>query len=238
LREGIDPSGRTLDALIGAREIRDHDDGRGTGVRDDARAFRHEQRLDQHRAAVLVRVLQGQRDLITVSKTVLSELAPLVDAQHGVFYIMDEPASGEARLKMLSSYAYKERKNISQEWKIGEGLVGQCAYEKQRIMLTNVASDYIEITSRLGEAKPLKYPDMFRAASLMLLNKCDLLPYLDFDAELAIDYAHRINPKLQVIRISATSGAGMAEWLEWIKDGCRNAVAAKIPSPAGGRGLG
>ena len=78
-----------------------------------------------------------------------------------------------------------------------------------------------------GEDKPLKYPDMFRAASLMLLNKCALLPYLDFDAELAIDYAHRINPKLQVIRISATSGEGMPEWLAWIKDVCRNAVAAK-----------
>ncbi|MCR4297641.1 MAG: hydrogenase nickel incorporation protein HypB [Gallionella sp.] len=78
-----------------------------------------------------------------------------------------------------------------------------------------------------GEDKPLKYPDMFRAADLMLLNKCDLLPHLDFDADLAIEYAHRINPKLQVIRISATGGTGMAEWLEWIKDGCRNAVAAK-----------
>jgi hydrogenase nickel incorporation protein HypB len=78
-----------------------------------------------------------------------------------------------------------------------------------------------------GEDKPLKYPDMFRAASLMLLNKCDLLPYLDFDADLAIDYANRINPKLQVVRISASSGAGMAEWLEWIREGCRNAVAAK-----------
>lgn len=79
-----------------------------------------------------------------------------------------------------------------------------------------------------GEDKPLKYPDMFRAAGLMLLNKCDLLPYLAFDADLAIEYAHRINPGLQVIRISATSGEGMAEWLEWIKDGCRNA-AAKQP---------
>ena len=78
-----------------------------------------------------------------------------------------------------------------------------------------------------GEDKPLKYPDMFRAASLMLLNKCDLLPYLDFDADLAIEYARRINPKLQVIRISVTSGEGMPEWLEWIKEGCRNAVAAK-----------
>ena len=78
-----------------------------------------------------------------------------------------------------------------------------------------------------GEDKPLKYPDMFRAADLMLLNKCDLLPYLEFDADLAIEYAHRVNPKLRVIRISATSGEGMPEWLEWIKGGCRNAVAAK-----------
>ena len=78
-----------------------------------------------------------------------------------------------------------------------------------------------------GEDKPLKYPDMFRAADLMLLNKCDLLPYLEFDADLAIEYARRINPALQVIRISATSGAGMPEWLEWIREGCRKAVAAK-----------
>src|SRR5665811_1627497 len=55
-----------------------------------------------------------------------------------------------------------------------------------------------------GEDKPLKYPDMFAAAELMLLNKVDLLPYLEFDADLAIDYARRINPQLQVMRISAT----------------------------------
>jgi len=78
-----------------------------------------------------------------------------------------------------------------------------------------------------GEDKPLKYPDMFRAASLMLLNKCDLLPYLEFDAELAIEYAHRINPDLQVIRLSASSGEGMAAWLGWIREGCSKAVTAK-----------
>ena len=74
-----------------------------------------------------------------------------------------------------------------------------------------------------GEDKPLKYPDMFRAASMMLLNKCDLLPYLAFDADLAIKYARQINPGLQVIRISASNGTGMHEWLEWIMEGCRNA---------------
>jgi hydrogenase nickel incorporation protein HypB len=71
-----------------------------------------------------------------------------------------------------------------------------------------------------GEDKPLKYPDMFRAADLLLLNKCDLLPYLTFDAELAIHYAHRINPSLQVIRLSAMSGEGMPAWLKWIDAGC------------------
>ncbi len=79
-----------------------------------------------------------------------------------------------------------------------------------------------------GEDKPLKYPDMFLAADLMLLNKCDLLPYLEFNADLAIDYARRINPELHVIRISATSGEGMPEWLDWIRAGCRNAVDARI----------
>ena len=79
-----------------------------------------------------------------------------------------------------------------------------------------------------GEDKPLKYPDMFRAADLMLLNKCDLLPYLDFDAAKAIEYARRINPGLHVIRISATSGEGMPEWLDWVRAGCR--AAARMPA--------
>jgi hydrogenase nickel incorporation protein HypB len=70
-----------------------------------------------------------------------------------------------------------------------------------------------------GEDKPLKYPDMFRAASLMLLNKCDLLPYLSFDVTKAIESARRVNPGIEVIRTSATSGEGMAEWLDWIGQG-------------------
>lgn len=77
-----------------------------------------------------------------------------------------------------------------------------------------------------GEDKPLKYPDMFRAASLMLLNKCDLLPYLQFDVAKAIEFARRVNPRLQVIQTSATSGEGMAEWLAWIEAGVASAGKA------------
>jgi hydrogenase nickel incorporation protein HypB len=70
-----------------------------------------------------------------------------------------------------------------------------------------------------GEDKPIKYPDMFAAAKLMLLNKCDLLPYLSFKVDAAIEFARRVNPGIEIIQISATSGAGMADWLAWIEKG-------------------
>ena len=70
-----------------------------------------------------------------------------------------------------------------------------------------------------GEDKPLKYPDMFAAADVMLLNKCDLLPYLHFDVDLAEANARRVNPKLTVFRVSATTGEGMADWLAWVEAG-------------------
>ena len=74
-----------------------------------------------------------------------------------------------------------------------------------------------------GEDKPLKYPDMFAAADLMLLSKVDLLPHLTFDAARAITYARRVNPKLQVIQCSATSGEGFDAWLGWIATGVAQA---------------
>jgi len=70
-----------------------------------------------------------------------------------------------------------------------------------------------------GEDKPLKYPDMFAAADVMLLNKCDLLPYLEFDADLAEANARRVNPHLTIFRVSASSGDGLSAWVSWIKSG-------------------
>ena len=68
-----------------------------------------------------------------------------------------------------------------------------------------------------GEDKPLKYPDMFHAADLMILNKSDLLPYLDFDLEACIGHARRVNPGIKILQLSATSGEGMESWLGWIR---------------------
>ena len=70
-----------------------------------------------------------------------------------------------------------------------------------------------------GEDKPLKYPDMFAASDLMILTKCDLLPHLDFDLAQCIAYARRINPKIEVLQVSAKSGEGLEAWLGWIRAG-------------------
>lgn len=67
-----------------------------------------------------------------------------------------------------------------------------------------------------GEEKPLKYPDMFAAAQLMVINKTDLLPYVSFDVARCIENAKRVNPYIQVIQVSATTGEGMDAWLNWL----------------------
>ena len=104
--------------------------------------------------AKFTRLLQGQRDLLAVSRMILSELAPLVSVHHGVFYI-NESTNGTPELRLLASYAYTKRKHLANRFKAGEGLVGQCALEKESILLTDVPPDYIRISSGLGESAPL-----------------------------------------------------------------------------------
>lgn len=70
-----------------------------------------------------------------------------------------------------------------------------------------------------GEDKPLKYPDMFAAARLMILNKIDLLPHLDFDVQRCLDYARQVNPQIQIIQLSARDGTGLDAWLDWLLAG-------------------
>jgi signal transduction histidine kinase/HAMP domain-containing protein/ActR/RegA family two-component response regulator len=102
------------------------------------------------------RMLQGQRDLAEVSSMILSEVAPLVSAQHGVFYAMTSASDAvEPVLQLQAGYGYEERKQLSTSFRLGEGLVGQCAKEKKRILLTEVPGDYVRVNSGLGASAPL-----------------------------------------------------------------------------------
>jgi hypothetical protein len=104
--------------------------------------------------AKFTRMLQGQRDLLTVGKLILSELAPVVSAQQGLFYIV-ENSSRKSELKLLASYAYGGRKGLKNRFRLGESLIGQAALEKRRILLTDVPADYVTVSSGLGESRPM-----------------------------------------------------------------------------------
>jgi len=108
--------------------------------------------------AKFTQMLQGQKDLNTVTRRILSELAQVVNAQHGMFYILeqdDATGTSNSMLKLFAAYAYKEELGMSKEFRLGEGLVGQCAIEKEKILLTNVPQNYVKIGSGLGDATPL-----------------------------------------------------------------------------------
>jgi signal transduction histidine kinase/HAMP domain-containing protein/ActR/RegA family two-component response regulator len=127
------------------------------------------------------RILQGQRDLATVTQMILSELAPLVSAQHAVFYVLtDLPDGGEPVLQFQAGYGFKERKHLASFFRLGEGLVGQCAKEKERILLTEVPGDYIQINSGLGEAPPLNIivlPILFEGRVRAVIELASLTPF-------------------------------------------------------------
>jgi signal transduction histidine kinase/HAMP domain-containing protein/ActR/RegA family two-component response regulator len=127
------------------------------------------------------RMLQGQRDLATVSRMILSELAPLLSAQHGVFYtLVSRDDGGEPALHYQAGYGYKERKHLVNQFRLGEGLVGQCAQEKERILLTDVPGDYVRINSGLGESPPLNIvvlPILFEGSVRAVVELASFSPF-------------------------------------------------------------
>jgi HAMP domain-containing protein/signal transduction histidine kinase/CheY-like chemotaxis protein len=100
------------------------------------------------------RMLQGQKDMLTVGRLILSELAPVVSAQHAVFYTFDGSVE-RPRLRLLASYAYEHPNEVGTELELGKGLVGECAQQRQKLLLTNVPPDYVRISSGLGAAAPV-----------------------------------------------------------------------------------
>jgi len=125
------------------------------------------------------RMMQGQKDLESVSRLIMSELTPLVSAHHGAFFIADQD-TGSPMLKLIASYAYRARKHVANRFAPGEGLVGQAFLEKQPILLQNVPDDYIQITSGLGEAPPrniIVLPILFEGEVKAVIELASFLPF-------------------------------------------------------------
>ena len=127
------------------------------------------------------RMMQGQKDLESVSRLIMSELTPLVSAHHGAFFIADAETAAPT-LRLIASYAYRARKHVANRFMSGEGLVGQAALEKQPILLQNVPDDYIQITSGLGEAPPrniIVLPILFEGDVKAVIELASFLPFSD-----------------------------------------------------------
>jgi signal transduction histidine kinase/HAMP domain-containing protein/ActR/RegA family two-component response regulator len=124
-------------------------------------------------------MMQGQRSTTAVAQLVMSELTPLVGASHGTFFMIDGDGD-EACLNLVASYAFMMRKNLSNSYKLKEGLIGQCAFEKEKILLTRVPDDYIYITSSLGEAKPFNVivlPVLFEGEVKAVIELASFQPF-------------------------------------------------------------
>ncbi len=143
-------------------------------------------------------MLQGQKDLNTVTQRILSELAQVVTAHYGAFYILKEDETGVKKLNLFNAYAYKNEKHIPKQFAIGEGLVGQVAFEKERVMLTSVPENYIKIHSGLGKANPnnlIILPVLFENDVKAVIE----LASLDHFSETHLDFLSQLTESIGIV---------------------------------------
>ena len=149
--------------------------------------------------AKFTQMLQGQKDLNTVTQRILSELAQVVSAHYGAFFILKQDEdTREDKLRLFASYGYKSEKNIPTEFSIGEGLVGQVAFEKERIILSNVPGNYIKISSGLGRSKPANLiilPVLFENKVKAVIE----LASLDMFSETHLDFVSQLTESIGIV---------------------------------------
>jgi HAMP domain-containing protein/signal transduction histidine kinase/CheY-like chemotaxis protein len=164
--------------------------------------------------AQFTQMLQGQKDLKTVTRRILSELAQVVNAQQGMFYILEQDENEEnKKLKLFSAYAYNEELNLSKEFLLGQGLVGQVAIEKERILLTNVPKDYIKIASGLGNASPVSVivlPVLFETEIKAVI---ELASFSEF-SETHLDFLGQLTESIGIVLNTIEANSRTEELLE------------------------
>jgi HAMP domain-containing protein/signal transduction histidine kinase/CheY-like chemotaxis protein len=159
----------------------------------------HEQDWLKSNLAKFAQMLQGQRDRNAVANKVLSELAELVNARYGAFYILEqlEPLD-EPKLKLFAGYAQKSTKVINQEFSMSEGLVGQCAIDKEQIRITNFPNDNLQISSGIGSATPL---DLVILPVLFENNVKAVIELASFDtfSDTHIDFLDQLTESIGIV---------------------------------------
>jgi signal transduction histidine kinase/HAMP domain-containing protein len=152
--------------------------------------------------ARISQMMQGQRDLQTLTRLVMSELPPTVAAQHGAFFLAEAPG---ADLSLVASYGYKARKGLVTSFGVGEGLVGQAALERELILITDPPPDYVRVTSGLGESPPgniVVLPVVFEEEVLGVIELGSFRPFSEVDLTFLEQVVETIGVVLNTINAS------------------------------------
>jgi hydrogenase nickel incorporation protein HypB len=177
--------------------------------------------LKERSPSLRVAVIEGDQQTSFDADRIRATGAPAIQVNTGKGCHLDAPMVSEAFAQLHSHDQTHERSHVDHIHQHGD--------ELNLLFIENVGNLVCPAVWDLGEAakvailsvtegedKPLKYPDMFAAAKLMILNKIDLLPHVKFDLERCIEFARRVNPTIEILRLSAATGEGMEAWLHWL----------------------
>ncbi|MEX5637761.1 HAMP domain-containing protein [Parafrankia sp. FMc2] len=170
----------TVEAKGEVAELKDNINAMVKSLRETTRANQEQDWLKTNLARVSG-LMQGHRDLATVAELVMDELTPLVDAQHGTFFLTDV-ADGDAVLRLIASYGYAGNAAVPVIFKVGESLVGQAARTKKPILVAETPADYVRISSSLGQARPVNlivFPILFEDRVLGVIELASFTPFTE-----------------------------------------------------------
>ncbi|MCY7373442.1 MAG: HAMP domain-containing protein, partial [Spirochaetaceae bacterium] len=168
----------TVDASGEVAELKDNVNQMIANLRETTQANEEQDWLKSSLARI-TGLVQGRRDLLDVTDVIMRELTPSVGAQHGAFFLA-EGQEADAQLRLIATYGYQARKNVSDHFKVGEALVGQAALGRKSILIAQAPSDYIKVTSGLGEASPVNVivlPVLFEGEVLGVIELASLTAF-------------------------------------------------------------
>jgi len=157
-----------------------------------------------------VAVIEGDQQTALDADRIRDTGAPAVQVNTGKGCHLDAHMVGQALDTLTSSTSNLSNGGVLFIENVGN-LVCPAAFD------LGEAAKVVILSVTEGEDKPLKYPDMFHASDLMVLNKSDLLPYVPFDVDTCIKYARQVNPDIEILQLSALTGEGLDEWYAWIE---------------------
>ena len=170
--------------------------------------------LEALRAEVPLWVIEGDQETSNDANRIRQTGVPAIQINTGRGCHLDAHAVGHAAADLpLRQHGILFIENVG-------NLVCPAGFdlgETKRVVILSVTE---------GADKPIKYPDAFAAADIMILSKLDLMPYVDFDPSAAIELAKRVNPAIRVVRASVTAEGGIDEWLQWLRSMLREVAAA------------